>query len=151
MINTLMAWGFVFLIGMLGTHFLGIDPYIAWMVWLVVFFVTIVLVERAQKKVPREISHMWHVVNILGVLLTIAFISGTISFDESKIMSVWLFIMGAAMFANAHQMKNPEHIFTGLLWIAFGLVIPMWFQDIPFLVGGLVLGLPLVIGGLLKK
>lgn len=151
MISTLMVWGFVFLVGMLATHYLGIDPWIAWSVWLVIFAVTNVLVERAQKKVPREISHMWHVVTILGVLITVAFISGTISFDESKVMAVWFFLMGAAMFANAHQLRNPEHIFIGLVWIAFGLVTPLWFQNSPFLIGGLVLGLPLVVSGLLKK
>jgi hypothetical protein len=151
MINTLTIWGAVFLVGMLITHFLSIDPWVAWVAWLVLFFVTNTLVERALKKVPREINHMWMVVNILGVLLTVAFLSGTVPFDESQLMSIWLFLMGAALFANAHQTKNPEHMFIGLVWIAFGLVIPMWFSSIPFLIGGLVLGLPLVIGGLLKK
>jgi len=151
MTNAMIAWGMIFLIGMLATHFMGIDPWIAWIAWLVIFFFGNVLIGKAMKKTPREIGHMWMVVNILGALLTIAFLTGTLQFDESKIMSIWLFIMGAAVFAGAHQMKNPEQIFVGLLWIATGIVLPIWFSGATFLVGGLIFGLPPVISGLLKK
>lgn len=151
MTSAMIAWGFLFLIGMLATHFLGIDPWTAWIAWLIIFVVGNIAVGMAMKKTPREIVHMWHVVNVLGALLTIAFLSGVLQFDESKIMSIWLFIMGAAMFAGAHQQKQPEQIFVGLLWIAVGIVLPIWFSGAPFLIGGLVFGLPAVIGGLLKK
>ncbi len=151
MTNVMIGWGLVFLIGMLATHFLGIDPWIAWVVWLVVFFFGNIVVGKMMKKGPREIGHMWMVVNVLGALLTIAFLTEAITFDESKVMAIWFFLMGAAVFAGAHQMKNPEQIFVGLLWIAVGIVLPVWFSGAPFLLGGLVFGLPPVIGGLLKK
>lgn len=151
MTNVLITWGLVFLVGMLATHFLQIDTWIAWAVWTAVFFIGNMLVGMTMKKTPREVVHMWHVVNVLGVLLSIAFLADTIAFDPAKIMAIWLFIMGAAMFAGSHQTKNPEGIFVGLLWISMGIMTPLIFAEVPFLIGGLVIGLPFVIGGLLKK
>lgn len=151
MTNALIVWGLVFLIGMLATHFLQVDTFAAWIAWLIIFFFGNMLVGKAMKKSPREIMHMWLVVNVLGALLTIAFLTGTIEFDASKIMAIWFFLMGAATFAGAHQMKNPEQIFLGLLWVAVGIILPIWFTSVPFLIGGLFFGLPPVIGGLLKK
>lgn len=151
MTNALIVWGLVFLIGMLATHYLVADLWLAWIGWLVIIFVANAIVGKSMKKSPREIVHMWHVVNILGILLTIAFLTETIAFDASKVMAVWFFLMGAATFAGAHQMRNPEQIFVGLLWVVAGIVLPIWFSSVPFLIGGLLFGLPPVIGGLLKK
>lgn len=151
MTNAMIVWGLVFLVGMLATHFLNVDPYYAWIAWLVIFFFGNVLLGKTMKKAPREIMHMWLVVNVLGALLTIAFLTGTIQFDESKVMAIWFFLMGAATFAGAHQTKNPEQISIGLMWIAVGIVLPIWFGSVPFLIGGLFFGLPLVIGSLLKR
>ena len=151
MTNAMIVWGIVFLVGMLGTQFLIGDLWFAWLVWLPIFFFGNILVGLKMGKVPREINHMWMVVNVLGALLTIAFLTDTISFDESKVMAIWFFLMGAAVFAGAHQMKNPEQIFLGLTWIAVGIVLPIWFSSVPFLIGGLFFGLPPVISGLLKK
>jgi len=152
MTNVLIVWGLVFLVGMFATHYMGIDPWTAWVIWLAVFFFGNVAIDKLAKgKKVREIGHMWHVVNILGVLITVAFLTGTLSFDSSKVMSVWLLLMGAAVFAGAHQSKNVEQMFMGLLWFGVGIVLPTWFADAPFIVGGLVFGLPPVIGGLMKK
>lgn len=151
MTNVMIVWGLVFLVGMFATHYMGVDPWTAWVAWLAVFFFGNMMVGKMMGKSPREIVHMWAVVNILGALITIAFLTNTIVFEESKVMAIWLFLMGSAMFAGAHQMKNPENIFVGLLWIATGIVLPTWFADSSFLIGGLVFGLPHVIGGLLKK
>lgn len=149
--NPLIVWGFVFLIGMLATHFLGVDLWMAWIAWLIIFFFGNLLVGRAMKKTPRNIGHMWMVVNILGALITIAFLTDTIAFNASYIMTIWFFIMGAAVYAGAHEKRDPEGVFIGLLWIAVGILTPLIFADVPFLIGGLVFGLPFVIGGLLKK
>lgn len=151
MTNVMIVWGLVFLVGMFATHYLGVDPWTSWVAWLAVFFFGNIIVGKMMGKAPREITHMWMVVNVLGALLTIAFLTNTIAFEESKVMAIWFFLMGAAVFAGAHQAKNPEQIFMGLLWIATGIVLPTWFADSSFLIGGLVFGLPPVIGGLLKK
>jgi hypothetical protein len=152
MTNIQIVWGLVFLIGMFATHYMGVDSWTAWVVWLAVFFFGNIAVDKLMKgKKVMEIKHMWHVVNILGVLITIAFLTNTLVFDSAKVMSVWLILMGGAVFAGAHQSKNVEQIFMGLLWVATGLVLPSWFADVPFLIGGLVFGLPPVISGLLKK
>ena len=149
--NPLIAWGLVFLVGMLATHYMGIEPKVAWVVWLVIFFVGNMLVGKAMKKTPRNIVHMWMVVNILGALMTLAFLAGTLPFNATHIMAVWLVLMGAAVYAGAHENKDPEGVFIGLLWFATGIILPLWLPATPFLIGGLVLGLPYVVGGLLKK
>lgn len=151
MTNAMIAWGLVFLIGMFATHFLGIDSWMAWVAWLVIFFFGNIIVGKTMKKAPREIMHMWMVVNILGALLTIAFLTYTVDFDASKIMGIWLFLMGSALFAGAHQLKNPEQLFMGLMMVAAGIITPIWFSNAPFLIGGLFFGLPPLISSLLKK
>lgn len=151
MTNAMITWGLVLLVGMLATHFLGIDQWTAWVVWLVVIFVGSILLGRTMKKAPRDIMHMWMVVNLLGALLTIAFLAGTIEFDASKVMAIWFILFGAASFAGAHATKNTEQIFMGLMMLGVGIALPVWFNSVPFLVGGLFLGLPHVISGLLKK
>ena len=149
--NPLIVWGFVFLVGMLATHFLNIDSWTAWTGWLIIFFVGNILVGKKMKKTPKQIEHMWMVINVLGALLTIAFLADTIAFDATHIMSMWLFIMGAGVYAGGHFKKDPESMFIGMLWIAVGIVLPTIFASVPFLIGGLVFGLPFVIGGLMKK
>jgi len=151
MANALIAWGLVFLVGMLATHYSGVDLWQAWVAWLVIFFFGNMMVGKHMKKMPKQLSHMWIVVNVLGALLTIAFLAGTIEFDATKLMAIWFFIMGSAVFAGSHFSRDPEGMFIGFLWVAVGITLPLWFASVPFLIGGLVFGLPFVIGGLMKK
>ena len=88
---------------------------------------------------------------VLGSILTIFYLMNLIPFDGSQILAIWLFVMGASLFVGGHEGKMPGQASLGLVWLVFGLITPIWFAGNFFLIGGLILGLPSIIGGLMMK
>ena len=66
-------------------------------------------------------------------------------------MILFFVLFGAAMFASAHEMKMSSGVTWGLIYVALGIVYPLWFVTAPFLAAGLILGLPMLIESSVKK
>lgn len=148
-------WGLVLLFGFTATHFLVLSGYPVWMfllLWSFLLFISMYIsAHEVMKKWPQDVNATWQTMTVLGILLTILFLSNLIKIDYSLIMSMWLALMGLAMLATGAKMSWPESIATGGLWIFFALLVPQYFTNSYFLLAGFIFGIPLIFVGHLSK
>lgn len=148
-------WGLVLLFGFTATHFLVLSGYPIWMfllLWAFLLFISMYIsAHEVMKKWPQDVNATWQTMTVLGILLTILFLSNLIKIDYSLVMSMWLALMGLAMLATGVKMSWPESIATGGLWIFFALLVPQYFTNSYFLLAGFIFGIPLIFVGHLSK
>jgi len=65
-------------------------------------------------------------------------------------MSLWLLLLGAAIYSEGHARNNQPHIYSGLVVVVAALLVP-GFGSSYFLAGALFVGLGGLINGLLAK
>lgn len=148
-------WGLVLLFGFTATHFLVLSGYPIWMfllLWAFLLFISMyVSAHEVMKKWPQDVNATWQTMTVLGLLLTVLFLSNLIKIDYSLIMSTWLALMGLPMLATGIKMGWPESVATGGLWLFFALLVPQYFTNTYFLLAGFVFGIPLIFVGHLSK
>jgi hypothetical protein len=148
-------WGIVLMFGFTATHFLvlaGYPIYMFFILWGFLLFISMyVTAHEVMKKWPQEVNSTWQTMTVLGILLTLLFLTNLIKVDYSLIMSMWLAVMGLSMFATGMRMNWPESIATGGLWLFFALIVPQYFTNYYFLLAGFVFVIPLIFIGHLSK
>jgi hypothetical protein len=148
-------WGIVLLFGFTATHFLvlsGYPIYVFFILWGFVLFISMYIsAHEVLKKWPQDVETMWKTMTIMGLLLTILFLTNLMKVDYSLIMSVWLALMGLSMLATGLRMNWAESVATGGLWLFFSLVVPTYFPNSYFLLAGFVFGIPMVFVGHFSK
>lgn len=148
-------WGIVLLFGFAATHFLvlaGYPIYVFFILWGFLLFISMYITSReVMKKWPQEVNATWQTMTVLGILLTILFLTNLVQVDYSLIMSMWLGLMGLSMLATGMKMNWPESIATGGLWLLFALLVPQYFTNTYFLLAGFIFGVPLIFVGHLSK
>jgi len=148
-------WGIVLLFGFTATHFLvlqGYPIYVFLLLWGFVLFISMYIsAHEIMKKWSQDIETMWRTMTILGLLLTILFLTNLLQVDYSLIMSVWLALMGLSMVATGLRMNWAESIASGGMWLFFSLMIPTYFTNSYFLLAGFLFGIPMIFIGHLSK
>lgn len=148
-------WGLVLLFGFTATHFMvlsGYPLYIFFILWGFLLFISMYISAReVMKKWPKDVETTWKTMTVIGLLLTILFLSNLIKVDGSLIMSTWLALMGISMLATGLRMNWAESMATGGLWLFFSLIVPAYFTNSYFLLAGFVFGIPMIFVGHLSK
>jgi len=148
-------WGIVLLFGFTATHFLvlaGYPMYVFFVLWGFLLFLSMYIsAHEVMKKWPADVNTAWKTMTVMGILLTLLFLTNLITVDYSLIMSMWLALMGISMLATGLRMNWAESMATGGLWIFFALVVPTYFQNSYFLLAGFLFGIPLIFVGHLSK
>jgi len=96
------------------------------------------------------INSAWKVGTALYVVLIATMLLGLWPGNASVFFAIFLFINGALIFASGNDMKRADWVAYGLYTIALGIAYPTWFSTAPFLAAGLILGVPLLVGTLMK-
>jgi len=148
-------WGIVLLFGFTATHFMvlsGYPIYVFFLLWGFLLFISMYIsAHEAMKKWPQDVNTAWKTMTVVGLLLTILFLTNLIRVDYSIIMSTWFALMGLSMLATGLRMNWAESIATGGLWLFFSLLVPTYFQNYYFLLAGFVFGIPMIFVGHLSK
>jgi len=148
-------WGIVLLFGFTATHFLalgGYPLYLFFIFWGFILFISMyITAHEVMKKWPNDVNTAWKSMTVMGILLTILFLTNLIKVDYSLIISVWFALMGISMLSTGLRMNWTESIATGGLWLFFSLIIPQYFTNSYFLLAGFVFGVPLIFVGHLSK
>jgi hypothetical protein len=148
-------WGIVLLFGFTATHFLvlaGYPIYVFLLLWGFILFISMYIsAHDIMKKWPQDIETMWKTMTIVGLLLTILFLSNLLTVSYSLIVSVWLALMGLAMLTTGLRMNWAESMATGGLWLFFALIVPLYFPNSYLLLAGFIFGIPMIFVGHLSK
>lgn len=152
--NVMLVIGLIYLVGLAASHYLlqSVSETTLWWAWLVLFIVTWVGMSKAMKKQSsKEMQGAWTIALVLGVVLTGVQLLGVIPFNGASLLGIWLLLSGGPLFAGGYDRKMSSWVALGLVYVAFGLVTPAWFPNSYFLIGALLLGLPMVVGGAVRK
>jgi hypothetical protein len=148
-------WGIVLLFGFTVTHFMvlaGYPIYVFFLLWGFLLFISMYIsAHEVMKKWPEDVNTAWKTMTVMGLLLTILFLTNLIRVDYSIIMSTWFALMGLSMLATGLRMNWGESIATGGLWLFLSLLVPTYFTNSYFLLAGFGFGIPLIFVGHLSK
>ena len=145
-----LLWALVYLIGLIGTQFLvdvGVLSIVSaeW-VWLVILVIAGVMVDSIMGlRWTGSNRTLWMMLNGLFIVLSVTMVLSFWPGNESVLFALYFVLNGAGMLASGFEMRNNMWLGIGAVHLAFGLVLPTWFAAAPFLVSGLVLGVPLLI------
>jgi len=151
----LAVWGIIYLVGLAASHFLlqgGSSEAALWWVWLILFAISWVTLGRSMKKqTSKQMQGVWTLSLVVAILFTLAYLGGILRFEGGAIMAVWFLLQAGPLIAGGLENKHSPQVTHGLILLAFGLVLPLWYATSYFLVGAVLLGLPLLAGGLMTK
>lgn len=142
----------VYLLGLGATQYLvgngSVSEVDALWAWLVIVVGSVYLTGRTVKKIPESVKTTWMSFVLLfvvveGALLLGYWNPGVMLPTSSIFFSILLILFGAAMFGSSHDMKMSHY--SGLMYLAIGIIFPFWFSLSPFLMAGLVLGLTMLV------
>ncbi|MBI4174939.1 MAG: hypothetical protein HY517_04810 [Candidatus Aenigmarchaeota archaeon] len=148
----LTVWGIVLLVVFAGAHYLSASFNAAWL-WVAVAIIIILLnawVGKQMKGSPKGSKETWMSLSAFGFLSTLAVASGLVPVDVSWLMSLWLLLIGAALFSEGHSRNNQMNVYSGAV-IAVASLFVSGFGSWYFMAGALFLGLLGLINGLLAK
>ena len=150
-----MLWALVFLVGLIITHFMwlqNLDEMAALWAWLIIILGANFSIGKSYgKKWPAEVAMSWNTVTALFIVLAGTMLLGVWPGGATVFFALYFVLFGAAMFASSHEMKMSSGVTWGLIYVALGIVYPLWFVTAPFLAAGLILGLPMLIESSVKK
>ncbi len=149
----LTVWGLVLLLVFAGAHYLS-AMYSAQWLWIAIAVIIIALGmwvgKQLMKGAAKGSKETWMSINIFGLLTTLAVAFGVIPVDLSWLMSLWLLLLGAAIYSEGHSRNSQMSISAGLIIIVSSLFVPgfgAWY----FMAGALFIGLLGLINGYLSK
>jgi|GEM_PF-2130646 len=143
-----VSWGLVLLVGLwISDYASQIFPagYV-WAAWGIILPLGNFAVGKTMRGAPREVNVLWKQTNVLIFLLTLGVALVVAPANTTVVVSLWLLLMGAALFAGCMYIKNPSDMMLGAFYLIASLMVPAFFS--PFIGAAVLLGLPLVIRGL---
>ncbi len=149
--TSLVVWGLVLLVGFWASDYLigtGFKEAHLWIAWAVILNLLNYAVGKTMKKTPKEIGTLWMQAGLFGFLASVIVALNIIALPLSWLMSLWLILLGAALFAGSHKMSNPDGIMMGIIYIFAALFVPTTGY---FLYGALVFGLLGLVNGYFAK
>lgn len=144
---SLVAWGIVLLIAFAGAHWLLANGIGAAALWIGVAIVTLIMnwvVGRSFKK--KMNAEVWMALAVFGFITTLAVAFQFVPVSMAVLMSLWLLLTGAALFAGSHKGGEALSLFAGLVMIVAALIVPA-FGDGYFLAGAVFMGFLGVVHG----
>ncbi len=148
----LTVWGLVLLIVFAGAHYLSASYSAQWL-WVAVAVIIILLnvwVGKQMKGAPKGSEATWMSLAAFGFITTLLVAGRVVPVDLSWLMSLWLLLLGAGIYAEGHARNNHAHVFGGLVMAVSSLFVP-GFGSWYFMAGALFLGLFGLITGLVAK
>src|SRR3989338_3471067 len=147
----LTVWGLVLLVAFTGAHYMAGSYSAAWL-WVGIAVVIILLSAWVGKnmKASKGSTETWMALSVFGFITTLVVAFGLISVSMSWLMSLWLLLLGAAIYSEGHARNNQPHIYSGLVVVVAALLVP-GFGSSYFLACALFVGLGGLISGLLAK
>lgn len=145
--TSVVAWGLVLLVGFWASDYLlgtGFSEAYLWIAWAIIFNILNYAVGKTMKKTPKEIGTLWMMGGVFGFLVTIVVAMNVVDLPFFWLMSLWLILMGAALFTGGHKMNNPGSIMMGIIYLFAALFVPTAGY---FTYGALVFGLLGLISG----
>jgi len=159
----LAVWGLLLLIGFLATHYLVFSYDYTYIpaVWVVLAVVGVACSRgcfcckkkgRLGRKCSCCCSGAMAVAAAEGVILTAAIVMQLVAISPFYILSVWLLVIGAAAVADGMN-GSPLKTQLGLFWLFSAVFFPFVtnYQGSSLLIGALVMGVPLMLAGIVKK
>ncbi|MBI2578320.1 MAG: hypothetical protein HYW26_01270 [Candidatus Aenigmarchaeota archaeon] len=150
----LTAWGVVLLLLFAGAHYLAAGGYnVSWL-WIGIAVVINILnmwVGKQMKGSPKGMMAVWMSAGLFGFLATLAIAFEVIPLSAAVLMSLWLLLLGAAMFAGGHAAHNPLSDYAGLVLVVSSLFVPAFGSQWQFMAGALLLGVFGIVNGYLAK
>ncbi len=156
----LAVWGLLIFIGFLATHYLVFSYSY---VYVPILWVVLAILGAAYCKCGCcckkgkcrccTVNDVWAVGAIEAIVLTAAIMMQLIPISPFYILSVWLITMGAAFVAESMRGKGAARMQLGIFWLLSGVFFPFVgnYQYSTFIIGALVLGIPLIAAGLAEK
>ena len=143
------VWGVVLLIVFAAAHY-AVPGYIsAAYMWVVLAIIMIALnmwVGKSMKDVAAASKSVWMSVTIFGFLTTLVVAFGFVPVDVSWLMSLWLLLIGGAIFSEGHTSNMQMMSYSGLV-IAVASLFVSGFGTWYFMAGALFFGLLGLING----
>lgn len=149
----LTIWGLVLLVVFGGAHYLAAGGYNAAYLWVAVAVIIILLnawTGKQMKGAPKGSAQTWMSLSVFGLLATLAVVSGLLPLALPVLMSLWLLLLGAAIFSEGHSRNGQMSVYWGLVTAFSALFIPAFGQWY-FMAGALFLGLFGLINGYMSK
>ncbi|MBM3303541.1 MAG: hypothetical protein FJY76_00450 [Candidatus Aenigmarchaeota archaeon] len=160
----LAVCGLLLLIGFLATHYLLFSIYdytLVPAVWVVLAVVGIAVSKgccccrkkgRFGKKCSCCCSGAMAVAVAEGIILTAAILIQLVAVSPFYLVSVWMLVIGAALVADGLK-GSPLRLQLGLFWLFSAVLFPFLnnYQGSSMLIGALVMGVPLILAGIVKK
>lgn len=147
----LTAWGVVLLVLFGAAHYL-VPSYIseAYM-WVAIAVILLVLNALIGKKMKSSEGSKttWMQLSAFGFITTLIVAFGVVPVSVSWLMSLWLLLIGAAIYSEGHANNMQMHNYWGLVLVIASLFVP-GFTSWYFMAGALFLGLGGLIGGLVQ-
>lgn len=151
----LTIWGLVLLIVFAAANYASatVNPAYLWVGVAVIIVLLNMWMGKAMKSVPKGMTEVWMSVTVFGFITTLVYalwLSPTASMPLSWLMSFWMLLMGAAMFAGGHAGGDHGQMYCGVFLAFVSLSVPAFGQWY-FLAGALFVGFFAFINGLLAK
>ena len=161
----LVVWGLLLLIGFLATHFIAFsaDPVYVIPLWVIIAALGLVYSKGcccAKSRFGRKCeccfcscNGIWAIALAEGIVLTVAIMIQLLAISQFYILSVWLLAMGSAAVAESLMKKKAIELQLGLFWLFSAVFFPFVsnYQGASLLIGALVMGVPLILAGIVKK
>ena len=88
-----------------------------------------------------------------GVVLTAAIMMEMLPISPFYILSAWLLAIGSTMVAQSLRKKHAIDMQLGAFWLFSAVFFPFVnnYQSSTFIIGAMILGIPMLIAGLVEK
>jgi hypothetical protein len=160
----LAVWGILIFIGFIATQHLysysvSFIP-VAWVVLVAIGFAFGKTACRCKKDKNGKrtctcdcLSDIWVVGVLEGVVLTAAIMMEMLPISPFYILSAWLLAIGSTMVAQSLRKKHAIDMQLGAFWLFSAVFFPFVnnYQSSTFIIGAMILGIPMLIAGLVEK
>jgi hypothetical protein len=160
-----VVWGLLLFLGFTSTHIIVFQgsfyeySYIP-VVWLVLAFAGLMTKKMScagkkgllSKKCNCAINNAWAIGIIEGVALSAAVVFELISISPFYLLSIWLIALGSSMIADGMKGSGLK-LQIGLFWVFSAVFFPFVenYQYYTFVIGALVMALPVMVAGFAGK
>lgn len=150
----LAVWGLLVFIGFLVTHYMvfHFDS-----TYVIPLWVLLAILGSAYsgcfKKKCSCCSGIWAMCAVESIILTFAILIQLIPISPFYILSIWLISIGSAMVVKSMTNKRAIEMQLGIFWLFSAVFFPFVnnYQYSTFLIGALVLGVPMMLAGILEN
>ncbi len=149
--TSVIGWGLVLLVGLWASDYAlkaGYSEATLWVAWAIILNILNYAVGKTMKKMPKDIGNVWMQAGVFGFLVTVALAANLVAFPYYWLMSLWLILLGAALFVGGQKMNDVSGMGLGVIYLFSALLVPVTGY---FIYGALVLGLLGLINGYFAK